>query len=180
MPVLRVGVGLDAVATHVEPDRRIEGGVLADENVHQFIVEGGAVFGRSEVALGKPPVADGLGDACDELADAGFALGRTDCAVQIFAGHDVGGGHRPVFRNLDVFLLEDHFAMGVGDLSETTFPFDFVVGRHTGLGEKAAKGQAGSLLPGLRRTGGIFSNLVAHRLGIGLFMHVGHFFLSPN
>ena len=78
-------------------------------------------------------------------ADSGFALGRADLAVQIFAGHDVGGGHRPVFGDFDIFLLEDHVALRVGDLGEAEFPFDFVVGRDAGLGEEAAEGQAGGV-----------------------------------
>ena len=63
-----------------------------------------------------------------------------------FDGHDVGGGHGPVFGDFDVFLLEDDVALGVGDLSEAEFPFDFVVGRDAGLGEEAAEGEAGGLL----------------------------------
>ena len=78
----------------------------------EFVVESGAVFRSAEVALGHAPVADGFGDAGDELADSGFALGSADLAVQIFAGHDVGGGHRPVFGDFDVFLLEDDVALG--------------------------------------------------------------------
>src|ERR1700688_1446673 len=148
VPVASVGVGLDAVASYVEPDGRIEGGVLADEDVDEFIVEGGAVFGSSEVALSHSPVADGFGDAGDELADSGFALGSADFAVQIFAGHDVSGGHGPVFGDFDVFLLEDHVALGVGDLGQAEIPFDLVVGGYAGLGEEAAEGDAGGLLLG--------------------------------
>ena len=107
VPVLRVGVGLDAVAADVEPDRRVERSILADENMNEFIVKSGAVFGSAEVALGQPPVANGFGDAAHELAHAGFALGGAERAVQIFRGHDVGGGHRPVFGDFDVLLLED-------------------------------------------------------------------------
>ena len=85
VPVAGVGIGLDAVAADVEPDGRIEGGVLADEDVDELVVESGTVFGSLEVALGQSPVADGFGDAGDELADSGLALGRADFAVQIFA-----------------------------------------------------------------------------------------------
>ena len=90
-----------------------------------------------------PPVADGFGDAGDELADSGFALGSADLAVQIFAGHDVGGGHGPVFGDLDVLLFEDHAALGVGDLGEAEIPLEFVVGGDAGLGEDAAEGGRG-------------------------------------
>src|SRR5581483_9909419 len=73
VPVLGVGVRLQAVAAHVKPHRR---------------VEGGSVFGRGEVATGETPITDGFGDAADELAHAGFALRGADLAMQIFAGDD--------------------------------------------------------------------------------------------
>ncbi len=82
VPVAAVGVGLDAVAAYVEPDGAVEGGVLADEDVNEFVVESCAVVGGLEVALRHTPVANGFGDAGDELADSGFTLGRADLAVQ--------------------------------------------------------------------------------------------------
>ncbi len=82
VPVGGVGVGLDAIAADVEPDGRVEGRVLADEQVDELVVEGGGVFVSAEVAVFHAPVADGLGDAGDELADSGFALRRADLAVQ--------------------------------------------------------------------------------------------------
>ena len=125
---------------------RVEGGILAQQDVREFVVEDGRVFVAAEIAVGLAPVADGFGDAGDQLAHAGFALGRADRAVQILRGHDVGGRHRPVFGDLDVFLLEDHVALGIGDLGKTEFPFDLVVGGDAGLGEEAAELQAGGLL----------------------------------
>jgi len=97
MPVAGVGVGLDAVAANVEPDGELKAAVLADENVNEFVVEGWHVFGSLEVALVESPVADGFGDAGNECADSGLALGRADFSVQIFGGDDVGRGHGPVF-----------------------------------------------------------------------------------
>ena len=168
---LRVGLGLDAVASYVEPDGRIEGGVLADEDVDEFVVEGGGVFGGAEVALRHAPVADGFGDAGDQLADAGFALGRADRAVQIFRGHDIGGGHGPVFGDFDVLLLEDHVALGVGDLSEAEFPFDFVVGGDAGLGKEAAEGEAGGLvfrMRGSRAVGVVSVTVLSSAIGVSI------------
>jgi hypothetical protein len=151
------------VASHVEPDWRVEGRVLADEDVHEFVVEGGAVFRSAEVALRHAPIADRLGNAGDELADSGFAFGSADLAVEILAGHDVGGGHRPVFRDFDVLLLEDDSTMGVGNLSGAEIPLDFVIGRDARLGEQPTEREAGGLLFGDgwrrgdgRRSGGGF------------------------
>ena len=68
--------------------------------------------------------------------------------MQVFRGHDVGGGHGPVFGDFDVLLLEDGVALRVGDLSQAEIPFDFAVGGHAGLGEEATEGEAGGLLLG--------------------------------
>ena len=143
VPVLGVGVGLDAVAADVEPHRRIESGHLVQQDVHEFVVEDGGVFGGAEVSAGEAPVLDGLGDANDELAHAGLALGRIHLAVEILAGHNVGGGHGPVLGDLHVFLLEDDVAGSVGDLRRALLPFDLVVGRDPGLSEESAEGKAG-------------------------------------
>ena len=142
VPVGAVGVGLDAVAADVEPDGRIEGGHLAKQDVAKLVVEDGGVFVGAEVAAGDAPVADGLGDAGDELADAGFALAGPEPAVEILAGRDVGGGHGPVLGDLDVLLLEDGVALGVGDQGGAELPFQSVVGRYVGLSEIAAEREA--------------------------------------
>ena len=110
----------------------------------EFVVEGCAILGSFEVALSQSPVADGLGDTGDQGADSGLALGGADFSMQVFRGHDVGGGHGPVFGDFDVFLFEDDVALRVSDLSEAEIPFEFVVGRDAGLGEEAAEGKAGS------------------------------------
>jgi hypothetical protein len=89
------------------------------------------------------PVADGLGDAGDEGADAGLALGRADLAVEVLRGDDVGGGHRPVGGDLDVLLLEDGAALVVLDDGVAQLPGDLVEGRDAGAGEVAREGEAG-------------------------------------
>ena len=141
VPVLGIGLGLEAIAADVEPDGRVEGDLLGDEQVDELIVEDGSVFGGGEVAALEAPVADGFGDAADELADAGLALGGADLAVEIFAGDDVGRGHGPVDGDLDVLLLEDGLAAGVGDGGGAALPLDLVVGRDVGAGEEAREAQ---------------------------------------
>src|SRR5581483_10720173 len=148
VPVSGIGVGLDAIATDVEPDGRIESRILADQDMHQFIMKDGAVVGSAEIALGESPVANGFGDAGNELTNPGLAFRRAERTVEILAGHDIGGGHGPVFGDLNIFLLEDHVALGVSDRGGALFPFDLVVGVHAGLGEQAAEGEARNLLPG--------------------------------
>jgi hypothetical protein len=104
------------------------------------------------------------------MTNSGLTLGRIEFAVKVLAGHDVGGGHRPVFRDFDVLLLEDHVALGIGDLSGTEFPFDLVVRGDARRGEEATEGEHGSLLLlGRARDGGRRDGL---RYGFG-FGHQG-------
>ncbi len=142
MPVLSVGVGLEAVAADVEPDGRVERDLLVEEKVGQLGVEGVGVGRRGEVAALDAPVADGLSDAGDEGADAGLTLVGAVEAVEIFGGHDVGGGHGPVGGDLDVLLLEDGLALEVLNDGVAELPDDLVVGGDAGAGEMTIEGEA--------------------------------------
>ena len=82
---------------------------------------------------------------CDQLRDAGLALGRAQLAVEILAGDDVGGGLRPVGRHFDVALLENHRAFIIADGGGAQFPVDLVVRGLSRLqlaGEVAGEGDA--------------------------------------
>ena len=154
VPVTSVGVGLNAIAAHVEPYRRVERCLLLKEQVREFVMEDGRVFSRAEVAAGDTPIANGLSHAGDQRAHAALSLGRVERAMQIFAGHDVGRGHRPVLGHLDIFLLEDDAALRVGDLGEAELPLQLVVGRDAGFGEIALEGEAGRSFRALRLLAG--------------------------
>ena len=58
----------------VEPDRRVEGHLLVDEEVGQLGLERLEVLVGREVALRLGPGGDRVDDAIDELLDAGLAL----------------------------------------------------------------------------------------------------------
>ena len=131
-------------------------------------MESGGVFVGAEVSIIHAPVANGFGDAGHQLTHAGFTLGGSDLAVKVFRGDDIGRGHGPVFGDFDVFLLEDHASLGVGDLSVAEFPLDLGVGGNSGIGEEAAEGEAGGLgLPGGNGGG----------LGLDLVLDFGHILL---
>ena len=142
VPVVGVGVGLEAVAADVEPDGRVEGGLLVEQKVAELVEEDVGVIGRGEVAVADAPVADGLGDAGDEGADAGLALGCADLAVEVLGRDDVGRGHRPGAGGLDVLLLEDDLALEVLDDGVALLPGELVEGADTGLGEVALEMEA--------------------------------------
>ena len=142
VPVLPLRIRLQAVAAHVEPDWRVEGHLLGEQHVRQLVVKDGRIFAGGKVAVGQAPVADGLGHAAHQLADAGLPLGRVQLAVQVLRGHNVGRGHRPVERNLDVLLLEDDVALLVGDRRGALLPLELVIRGDALGGEAAGKDQA--------------------------------------
>ena len=88
---------------------------------------------RGEVAVRQTPVRDGVHHAMHQLADAALALGRAQLAVEVFAGDDVGGRLRPVDRNVDVALFENHRAFVVADGGSSGFPLDLVVRSFAGF-----------------------------------------------
>ncbi len=171
VPVLCVGVGLQPVAPDVEPDRRVEGDLLIDEQVAEFGVEDFSVVRGGEVAALHAPVANGLSDAGDQGADAGLALGGSKLAMQVLRSDDICRGHRPVRGDLDVLLFEDELALEVLDDCVTKLPGDIIEGRDPGLCEVAREGEArstfgssGSRLLGGEGGGCFFGNR-SHEVG---------------
>ena len=151
MPVLRVRLRLKAITAHVEPHRRIKRRFLLHQDVHQLVVERIAVFAGGEIALLPAPVADGLSHALNQLANAGLALWRARLItnqrpMQIFAGHNIDGGHRPVFGRLNITLLKNAVALGVSNAGRAQLPLHFVIGRNAGPREIARKFQPGRRL----------------------------------
>ena len=144
----------------VEPHRAVERADLVDQHAGQFGLEALRVGGRGEVAAeGLPGVAQRVGDAADELADRllGAALGRNPGLAEVLADRDVGGQLRPLGGNFRVVHLEDHFAVGAGDLGGPASPLDLVedlLGGQSFLGRPAGDGEAagaGGLLLGRHR-----------------------------
>ncbi len=142
VPVLPGRIRFQAVAAHVEPDRRVEGHLLGQQHPGQLVVEDGRIPSGGEVAAIHPPVADALDDAAHQLADAGLPLGGAQVSVQVLRGHNVGRGHRPVGRHLDLLLLEDDVALAVSDRGGASLPLDLVVRGDALGGEAADEGQS--------------------------------------
>ncbi len=109
---------------HVEPHRRIEGHLLLDQQVRQFVAEGVTRWGVGEVAALLAPFDDRVHDAADELAHRAFALRRVELAVKIFRRNNVRRGLRPAFRHFHIFLAENRLALLVADQRHAAFPFD--------------------------------------------------------
>ena len=65
----------------------------------------------SEITGAVAPIADGLSHAAYQSAHAAFTVAGAQSSVQILARDDVRRGHRPIFRDFDVLLLEDALAL---------------------------------------------------------------------
>src|SRR6185503_16714606 len=125
----------------VEPDRRVEGRHLVEQDVGELVLERVGVGRRGEVAALAAPGGDRAGYAPDHLLDGVLALLGAELPAEVLLGDDVGGVLRPGHRELDAALLErgvrrvaDH---GIADL-----PLDRIERMHTGLGELALKPHA--------------------------------------
>jgi hypothetical protein len=124
----------------VEPHRRIERAVLVQAQPGQLVVKNLAVR-LAEITVRNAPIRNRPGDAVDELAHGGFALGGVLFAVKIFRDDDLGGEHRPGLGHLDVFLLENDLAGVVGDFGGALVPFDLVERLDLGVAENALDAQ---------------------------------------
>jgi hypothetical protein len=60
MPALGIGFWLQAVAADVEPDGRVEGYFLGQQQVDQLVMEDGRVLRGGKVTSRDPPIADGF------------------------------------------------------------------------------------------------------------------------
>ncbi len=91
----------------VEPDRRVEGGVLVDEDRLQLGLERFGLPVAREVAARAAPAADRVDDAADHVLHARLALGRAHPAAEVLLRDDVRRRLRPELRELDALLIED-------------------------------------------------------------------------
>ena len=69
-----------------------------------------ASSGVAKISARHAPVPHRLRYSRDKLPHARFALRRPHLAMQILSGHDVGRRHRPVGRDLHVFLLKNRLS----------------------------------------------------------------------
>jgi hypothetical protein len=125
----------------IEPDRRVEAGLLPEHQVGELVAESLRILDRLEIVALLAPVGQGVDHPVDQLGDAALAFGRTQLAVEVLAGHDVGSRLRPVGGDFHVTLLKKHLALVVADRGRAQFPLDLVVRRFPGL-------QPGSEIPG--------------------------------
>src|SRR5579859_2214979 len=120
----------------VEPDRRVEGRHLVEQDVGELGLEGLGVLHGGEVAALPAPGRDRPGHARDHLLDRALPGGRAELAAEVLLGHDVGRVLRPALRKFDVALLEGDLP-AMADPSVAQLPFDRLVGMLSGDGEVA-------------------------------------------
>src|SRR5262249_57905473 len=115
------------VEADVEPDRRVGGGELVDEDELELGLEALGLFLGGEVAALSAPAGDRVDDAADHLLDARLALGRGHAAAEVLLGDDVGRRLAPELRELDALLLEGRLVLA-GDEGIAQLPFELLEG----------------------------------------------------
>src|SRR4029077_3312262 len=130
---------------HVEPDRRVEGRELVDEDRLQLVLERLRIVLAREVAALTAPRADRPDDPADHLLDGALALGARHPAAEVLLRDDVRGRLRPELRELDVLLLERR-AVLPGDVGAADLPLDLRERVAPRDREQAADGEAGALV----------------------------------
>src|SRR5262249_30693645 len=119
----------------VEPHRAVEGELLFDQEVGQFVGEGLRVLLTGEVPVLAAPAGDGLHHAADQLPDTVFALRGAQRAAEVFRHHHVGGELGPGLGDFDLVLLEHHLALLAGDHGAPFLPLHFGERVHPAPGE---------------------------------------------
>src|SRR5206468_2963140 len=109
----------------VEPDRRVEGGELVQQDELQLVLERLRLLVVREVAALAAPGADRADDAADHLLDAPLAVGRVHAAAEVLLRDDVRRRLRPELRELDALLVERGLVLA-GDERVAGLPLDLV------------------------------------------------------
>jgi len=115
----------------VEPHRRVERGLLGDEEVRQLVPESLGLGVVEEVAALSALVVVPGDDPVDHLLDGALPLRGVRGAAEVLLRGDVRGVLRPRPRDLDAPLLERDLARPVVlDDRVARVPLDLVVGMH--------------------------------------------------
>ena len=125
----------------VEPDRRVEGRLLVQQDRGQLHLEGVGVLLGGEVAALAAPAGDRPGDAADHLFDRALALGAAEPAAEVLLGDDVGRVLGPGLGELDAALLEGGL-LRVADHGIADLPLDLVERMHAGRRKATLHGEA--------------------------------------
>jgi len=123
------------VKPHVEPDRRIERTVLIDAKICQFLIEPFGVVVAGEELVFLAPIADGPGDAIDELPDGSLSLPGALFAVKVLADDDVGSQLAPFGGYFHVVLFEYRVALFVLDAGGALLPANIFERAPAGCGK---------------------------------------------
>src|SRR5216684_6452952 len=92
----------------------------------ELVAESVARLRIREIAALFAPAHNGVGHPAYELAHGIFPFAGAWLAVEIFAGHDVRRGLRPVLGDFHTFLAEDGRAFFVADQRRALLPLHHV------------------------------------------------------
>src|SRR5690606_13271787 len=125
----------------VEPDRRVESAVLVGHQERELGFEGvGVLLGGEVPAELLAGHADGVGDAMDDLADAGLSaclVAMETRLTEVLRDDDVRRELGPIGRYLGALHLEDDGPVRVRDDALPALPHDAGEGVRSGFREAA-------------------------------------------
>ena len=133
----------------VEPDRRVEGCLLVEQDRGQLGLEGVGILVAREVAALATPSGDRSGHPADHLLDRGLALVASELAPEVFLGDDVRRVLRPGPGELDSALLEGR-VLGITDDRVPQLPLDLVEGVDAFTGQSPFDGDSCGVDPRFR------------------------------
>ena len=113
----------------IEPDRRIECGLLREHEVGQVVTEALDVVCRREISSFGTPIGDRIDHSVDEIRKAALAARRAERTVEVLASHDVCRRLRPLGGHFHVALLEHGVPLGIRDHGCPLLPIEDAVGR---------------------------------------------------
>jgi hypothetical protein len=128
VPALGLVFQLEPFAANIEPNGRIEGGILADQQCRKLRLEPVCFLGRRKVALRFAGSADGCDNASDQLVDALLATFCSQPTMKILGRDDAESGLQPAGGSENSFLLKDGIAFRVLDPGVTALPGDSIEG----------------------------------------------------
>src|SRR3954468_19156447 len=125
----------------IGPDRTIEGELLVDQQIREFLSEDARIFLCRKVAVFSSPYGDRIDDSPNQLLDALFPLRSTELTAKVFGDHDIGGELGPRFGNFYIVLLKNGLSFFSRDNCAPFLPLYFGIRMHTRAGEITLHGK---------------------------------------
>ena len=189
MPVLRIRVRFQPIATHVEPHRRVERHLLVQQQMRQLSIESRRVCRARKISTRHTPVPNRLRHPSNQRPNSRLPLRSPNLPMQVLRGNNIGRRHGPVRRHLHVLLFEDRPTLVVLNDGVAQLPGDLVkrrdarackVARERKSGGAALRAGRGGGLSGRGIDRGVFGLCRVHKGRVSFFLLMVTAVASPS